>query len=627
MIEFLVNAVRSTILNPAWLIPFCLLMAGFWGAIAIYGKAEQKSEKNKRKKAEDKYIDLLKQYYHQYGDYLFEIDDLIKEIGVICSLLIHINKTPQEIQFDLQTVSKKIESKPTSKTGAWLMFLKDGLLIHPVNHKVKIYHVKINGNTISFSEQVADRISHDISENTGYKRWIYCLEISSHHMTDTADDIIWKDCIRYTVYNNTVLSALAGAMRTYYDISSCFLTGNKAVTTCNQYTNQLNAALQPYGIKTSMTRQNWQFYYNDAPITLEEVIKKLPDEVLSKRLDQPTSTPAKAPTLLRDKSSQFFPNAAQSYPTPLMEQPYISEAEYISQLEDLYRKFGNNAFHYLTSIQNQTGYSKEKIKIDLKKIRDTIDTISPPQYLQSKSIRPTIRTAQQAPVPPPKAPNKPSIEEELLNYLKTQPICWEFPLTTQDKALNKFCEALVFSDSVTGVGSNEAIKNLELTIQKKRARNPRLADHNAAMEGNILAILYEYSYLMHIFHALDDMKFDTTKVDIEKLWLLIQQDCNARINNLDEEKRKNPTIQIVLDKYKYDNQINRLKVLTDATGREMDYIISFIMAYSLLTVISLLFSNPQLLQPLKPYSADDIAGMMNALINVSAGLRFTGYSR
>ena len=267
----------------------------------------------------------------------------------------------------------------------------------------------------------------------------------------------------------------------------------------------------------------------------------------------------------------------------------------------------------------------ERVKITIP-LKTSPEAPTPPQS-QPRASTPT--PAQQAPTTPPKAPSKPklSIEEELLNYLKTQPICWEFPLTTQDKALNQFCEALVFSDSVTGVGSNEAIKNLELTIQKKRARNPRLADHNAAMEGNILAILYEYSYLMHIFHALDDMKFDTTKVDIQKLWLLIQKDCNARINNLAEEKRKNPTIQIVLDKYNYDHQITQLNVLKDATGREMDYIISFIMAYSLLTVISLLLGNPKLLQPLKPYSADDIAGMMNALINVSAGLRFTGYSR
>lgn len=267
----------------------------------------------------------------------------------------------------------------------------------------------------------------------------------------------------------------------------------------------------------------------------------------------------------------------------------------------------------------------ERVKIAIP-LKTSPEAPTPPQ---SQSNPSTPAPAQKAPTPPPKAPSEPnlSIEEELLNYLKAQPICWEFPLTSQDKALNQFCEALVFSKDVTGVGSNEAIKNLELTIQKKRARNPRLADHNAAMEGNILAILYEYSYLMHIFHALDDMKFDTTKVDISKLWLLIQQDCNARINNLDEEKRKNPTIQIVLNKYNYDTQINRLKVLNDATGREMDYIIAFIMAYSLLTVISLLLGNPKLLQPLKPYPADDIAGMMNALINASVGLRFTAYSR
>lgn len=70
-----------------------------------------------------------------------------------------------------------------------------------------------------------------------------------------------------------------------------------------------------------------------------------------------------------------------------------------------------------------------------------------------------------------------------------------------------------------------------------------------------------------------------------------------------------------------------MKVLNDATGREMDYIISFMMDYFLLTSISLLFGNPKLLQALKPYSADDIAGMMNAIVNTAAGLRFTGYSR
>lgn len=334
---------------------------------------------------------------------------------------------------------------------------------------------------------------------------------------------------------------------------------------------------------------------------------------------------------------------------------------YKHTLREYYRKYGNHVLDQVelqSEIHNKySDITLQQIQADLNKICEEMSAFETESALQKTGTEEAIKKlpsetdqspstlskaptppqnqprpstpapAQQAPVPPPKAPNKPAIEEELLNYLKAQPICWEFPLTTQDKALNKFCEALVFSDSVTGVGSNEAIKNLELTIQKKRARNPRLADHNAAMEGNILAILYEYSYLMHIFHALDDMKFDTTKVDIEKLWLLIQQDCNARINNLDEEKRKNPTIQIVLDKYNYDHQITQLKVLKDATGREMDYIISFIMAYSLLTVISLLFSNPQLLQPLKPYSADDIAGMMNALINASVGLRFTAYSR
>ena len=53
---------------------------------------------------------------------------------------------------------------------------------------------------------------------------------------------------------------------------------------------------------------------------------------------------------------------------------------------------------------------------------------------------------------------------------------------------------------------------------------------------------------MHIFHAMDAIKFDTTKVDMQKLWLLIQQDCNTRIGNLDEEKKKTPAVQTVTDK-------------------------------------------------------------------------------
>lgn len=145
-----------------------------------------------------------------------------------------------------------------------------------------------------------------------------------------------------------------------------------------------------------------------------------------------------------------------------------------------------------------------------------------------------------------------------MNYLKAQPVKWEYPLRSQDTTLNNFCTSLVFSENVTAVANDDTLKSLEMTIQKKRARNPRLADHNAAMERNILAMLYEYSYLMHIFHAMDAIKFDTTKVDMQKLWLLIQKDCNARIDNLAEEKRKNPVIQAVLSKYNYDNQIVRL---------------------------------------------------------------------
>ena len=147
------------------------------------------------------------------------------------------------------------------------------------------------------------------------------------------------------------------------------------------------------------------------------------------------------------------------------------------------------------------------------------------------------------------------------------------------------------------------------------------------MEGNILAMLYEYSYLMQMFHAIYTLDFDTTQVDIQKLWSLIQTDCNARIDNLAAEKRKNPAIQATLDKYRYDNQITKLRVLNDATGREMDYIISFIMDYGLLSVMNFLLGNTKLLLTLKSFPIDDVIAMMDSFITTDATIRFTAYSR
>ncbi len=183
----------------------------------------------------------------------------------------------------------------------------------------------------------------------------------------------------------------------------------------------------------------------------------------------------------------------------------------------------------------------------------------------------------------------------------------------------------VFSNGASAAVTDEILENLELSIQRKRARNPRLADHNAAMEGNILAMLYEYSYLMQMFQAFRSLDFDITQVDIQKLWLLIQRDCNARIDNLAEEKRKNPAIQAMLNKYKFDNQVTKLRVLNDATGREMDYLISFIMDYTLLSVLNFLLGNTKLLFTFNSFQIDDVMGMMDSYVTANASLRFNAY--
>lgn len=42
------------------------------------------SLKNEQKEAKDNYNSLLKQYYRQYGDYVFEIAEIVEEIKFIC---------------------------------------------------------------------------------------------------------------------------------------------------------------------------------------------------------------------------------------------------------------------------------------------------------------------------------------------------------------------------------------------------------------------------------------------------------------------------------------------------------------------------------------------------------------
>lgn len=379
-----------------WL--FLLIMIGcFCFTIALLYAWIHETIHEKKKKS--KYPSLLKKYYRQYGDYVFETEEFVEEIN-----LLYDNKAPQEIRFDLKDASAKVgDSKNKCKKGVWLVVVKNDMKIHPLNKEVIISHIRINGNTISFLERVKDRYrtySSYREQRIQANRWTYSVDISRYQVSDSADDDIWKDCLRYNVGKNTMLKILVKAMTDCYNISSCFLTDDKAKYACKQCMNQLNPLLQPYHMRTEMTQESWQFYYNDAPITLEEVIKKLPDDVLSKELNKSDPKSPKA-------FNQDTPSIAQSQSIFQEKLPYISEDEYIAQLEELYRKFGNNAFHYIMSVQNRTGYSKEKIKTDLKNIRSKVDAMSPPKYSQSKSSQYYPRVVQ-----------KPLPEEEYITKLE-----------------------------------------------------------------------------------------------------------------------------------------------------------------------------------------------------------------
>lgn len=198
------------------------------------------------------------------------------------------------------------------------MITDNCIKVHPANRKAQIYHIKVKENTVSLSEHVEYRWVHFSSDDSNrYKRGLYLVDISCYQATDSTDDTIWKNCLRYNVTKNTVLKVLVEAMGTCYDISNCLFTNKEAKNTCNRYTSQINSLLQPYNIRTEMTLKSWQFYYNDAPITLEEVIKKIPDDVLYKRLDPPARTPIKAPTPVQSQPSP-------SYPRPGTESPYTA---------------------------------------------------------------------------------------------------------------------------------------------------------------------------------------------------------------------------------------------------------------------------------------------------------------
>ena len=258
------------------------------------------------------------------------------------------------------------------------------------------------------------------------------------------------------------------------------------------------------------------------------------------------------------------------------------------------------------------------------------EAVISPVQAQTKNTTPPTQTqgrqSQTTSTTPPVQPQSILDEQKLVNYIKSKPVKWEFgnPNVLQNEALKKLCSVFLSSESVSNILSPERCANMELIIQQKRARTPRAADYNKVMDVNILYELYKYSYLMTTFQVLENRKNDTLKIDQVKLWDLIQGDCRKRLENLEQEKRNNPTIRNMFQKYERDTSKIKMVVNDYVEPREYDYIYASLMTNALLVIIIDCVLNGEadigngyqpILQIIKQYSASDLMAALDASLN------------
>ena len=102
--------------------------------------------------------------------------------------------------------------------------------------------------------------------------------------------------------------------------------------------------------------------------------------------------------------------------------------------------------------------------------------------------------------------------------------------------------------------------------------------------------MYKYAYLMNTIVALEKHKTDVVQIDFQSYWSMIQNDCMARIKNLEQEKRTNSEINTLLRKYVNDNRMVSMRILPQINARENDYIIAGLMTNVLSTMLYSVFS-------------------------------------
>lgn len=283
---------------------------------------------------------------------------------------------------------------------------------------------------------------------------------------------------------------------------------------------------------------------------------------------------------------------------------------YLELLKYYYESYGDAMFYSSEIEKFESTCSKHNLNIQSYDIAEDLRTIRKEEKNTSKlnyneSIMPPVQkqhvqnqTASQ--MPPVHTQNKQSRTEDttttqsvldtqrLFSYVKAMPVKWEYanPSVSPNKELQQLCNSLLTGMDISKCYNPDAWKGMEYIIQKKRARTPDKPSYNKAMETNMLFEIYEYSYCMNALNVLMDRKNDTVKVNASELIKLIDEDCHKRLRNLEYEKRNNPALQDMLQKYQYDTQKVKMVVNDYVDAREYDYIYTYLMTTTLLNIIN-----------------------------------------
>ena len=321
-----------------------------------------------KKREPSTYSDLIKQYRERYMDAVYRMPECVKEIQERALNNFHIAKTPQEIISDLKQSNTPVNKDTlTNKHRSGGILLVAKMPIH--TSWFEICQIFIKKNDIYFTNDYYRDCGVLGYKTSNYKR--------QNVLWNTMD---WKhfNYNRYIVSPNTALNLITETIKSIFDNSNERETNAKYIT-------RLNSLFSPYKIHTEMTQKSWNFFFDGTPISLEEAIRKLPDDVL---LRQTPSISRNTPTSEQKKPIK---------PSPTVAKNNLSQKEYLSQLEDLCYKFGDDAKRHLADIQKETGYNRKKVESDLEKVRSQLKSLPLQQQPQSQPNLSTPGAAQNTP--------------------------------------------------------------------------------------------------------------------------------------------------------------------------------------------------------------------------------------